>query len=82
MNPIEFPEQTKVLNKPDSMTDAECSSMAVHCDGKTCISCWKGGLWDRVKFLFTGKMWLYVLSGQTQPPVCITPHYPFVKNKE
>ncbi len=26
MNPVEFPERTHILNKPDNMTDAECNS--------------------------------------------------------
>lgn len=26
MNPVEFPERTHILNKPDNMTDEECNS--------------------------------------------------------
>ena len=64
------------------MTDEECSSLPVCTDGHQCVSCWKSGLWGRIKFLFRGKIWLSVLSGETQPPVWVTPHDPFTKNKE
>ncbi len=78
MKPIEFPEQTKVLGKPASMTDEECGSMAVWTDGKQCISCWVGSWRERLKFLFTGKMWLSVITGTSiQPPVWVKPFYPF-----
>lgn len=52
------------------MTDEECSSLNIFQtpDG-ACISCWTAPFWQRVKFLFHGKIWLGVLSGQTQPPV-------------
>lgn len=32
------------------------------------ISCWKGSLWERVKFLFTGKLWLAVISNNQPMP--------------
>ncbi len=82
MKPIEFPEQTKVLQKPESMTDEECQPMAVWTDGQQCISCWKAGFMDRLRFLFTGKMWLSVFSGATQPPVWVSPRYPFIKRND
>lgn len=81
MKPIEFKEQTKVLSKPKSMTDEECSSMAIWNDGEKCISCWKASLKERIRFLFTGKMWLWVLSGVTQPPVLVDVQNPFIKGK-
>lgn len=70
MKPIYFPEATVELKKPASMTDEECGSLHIHraIDG-TCISCWTVPFWQRLKFLFHGKVWLGVLSGSTQPPV-------------
>jgi len=81
MKPISFPEQTQVLKKPSSMTDEECTPLPVYNDGKNSISCWRGGFRDRLRFLFTGKMWLWVISGSSQPPVLVTPDYPFPKGK-
>lgn len=82
MKPIDFKESNKVLLKPSNMTDEECSSLPVYTDGKQCISLWKIGILKRIKLLFTGKVWLSVLSGMTQPPVWVSPDYPFIKNKE
>jgi len=70
MKPINFKEATTELEKPESMTDEECSSLFIHqTEAGTCISCWTVSFWQRVKFLFHGKIWLGVLSGHTQPPV-------------
>ena len=71
MEPIEFKEQTKVLSKPENMTDDECSSLAIWNDGQACISCWKPSIRERLSILFFGKVWLWVYSGATQPPVAI-----------
>lgn len=79
MYPIEFKESNRTLTKPEGMTDEECKELPVHNDGKESISCWKGTLLDRVRFLVTGKMWLIVLSGRTQPPVALRTDYPFIK---
>ena len=69
MKPISFKEQNKILTKPSSMTDDECQSMPVFTDGVNCISCWKLNLKDRLKALIFGKVWIYVWSGKTQPPI-------------
>lgn len=69
MKPHHFKESNKVLGKPESMTDEECSSLHVLNENNQCISKWKAPFWDRVKFLFHGTVWLGILSGSTQPPV-------------
>lgn len=70
MKPVKFKEATIELQKPLSMTDEECNSLWVHrSENGECISLWAVPFWQRVKFLFHGKLWLGVLSGQTQPPV-------------
>lgn len=80
MKPVEFAEQTKVLRRPPSMTDAECGPLPVwNGDGRQCISCWRGGLKERLVFLFTGRMYCGIVSGETQPPVWVSPISPFVK---
>jgi hypothetical protein len=79
MKPINFPQSTKVLQKPSDMTDEECLPLPVWCDGKQCISCWKPTLIERLKVLFTGKVWIGILSGNTQPPVFVSGENVFVK---
>ena len=69
LSPTKFPEANKNLLKPSSMTDEECSALWVYTDGRQCISCWRLTLRQRLKALLHGKVWLSVLSGQTQPPV-------------
>lgn len=71
MKPIEFKEQTKVLSRPASMTDRECAFLPVYTDGKICLSCWKMSLWERLKALIFGKVWVWVHSGGTQPPIAL-----------
>lgn len=72
MKPIKFKEATIELKKPSSMTEEQCGSLHIYqnTDG-SCISCWTTSFWNRFKFLFHGKIWLGVVSGQTQPPVWI-----------
>lgn len=72
MKPVDFKESTKVLTKPSQMSDSECGSLPVWSDTKQCISCWKMSFWERMACLFTGKVWLSVLSGTTQPPVAVS----------
>ena len=69
MKPVKFKEVNKNLLKPNSMTDEECSSLWVYSDGQQCVSCWKLGWKERLTALFFGKVWLGILSGNTQPPV-------------
>lgn len=69
MKPIDFPQSTKVLQKPGTMTDEECASLHVWSDGKQCVSKWHLSIWERIKVLFGQDIWLGVMSGKTQPPV-------------
>lgn len=71
MKPINFPQSTKVLQRPSTMPESECQSLHVWCDGTQCVSCWKPSIKERLNILFGGKVWLGVLSGKTQPPVFV-----------
>lgn len=77
MKPIDFKESTKVLQKPSTMTESECNSLHVWCDGGQCVSCWKPTFKERLNILFGGKVWLGVLSGKTQPPVFVAGEHVF-----
>ena len=79
MKPINFKEATKVLQRPSTMTDAECASLHVWSDGKQCVSCWKPSVGERVRILFGGKVYLGVKGGGTQPPVFVTAESPFFR---
>ena len=79
MKPIDFPQSTKVLQRPSTMTDKECASLHVWSDGNQCVSCWKPTFKERLNILFGGKVWLGVLSGKTQPPVFVSGKQIFYK---
>lgn len=80
MKPVEFPEQTIVLTRPESMTEEECSSLPVFRDGVHCISCWQLSDDEIVELIKNdGKIFLGIFSGMTQPPVFLTVQSPFVK---
>ena len=38
-------------------------------DGEQCLSCWKMSLSERFSALIFGRVWISVLTGQTQPPI-------------
>lgn len=82
MKPVDFKESNIPLAKPSNTTDEQCGSLNVYTDGEYCISCWKPTLKERIKILFNGKIWLWVWSGKTQPPVCVDAKKPFKKTKK
>lgn len=77
MNPIPFKGQSAVLQKPSNMTDEQCESLPILRLDNTCISCWRLTWRERLKSFFTGRVWLGILSGQTQPPVYVAVDRPF-----
>jgi len=71
MRPIDFPQANKNLLKPQGWTDEQCGSLPIFSNGQQCISCWQPTWKERLAILLFGKVWLYVWSGQTQPPVAL-----------
>lgn len=71
MKPISFPEANKNLLKPKGWTDEQCGSLPVRTDGQRCISCWKMDWGERLRALLFGRVWVFVHSGQTQPPISL-----------
>ena len=74
MIPIAFPGHTKVLGAPVGWDEAKhgpCGGLPVHTDGTTCVSEWRATWRERLHFLLSGRMRLYVVSGSTQPPVML-----------
>lgn len=79
MKPIDFPQSTKVLQRPSTMAESECQSLHVWNDGNQCVSCWKPTVSERIHIAFGGNVWLGVMSGKTQPPVFVSGEKVFVK---
>lgn len=83
MEPNLFPQANKNLLKPEGWMDEECVNLPVFTDGQQCISLWKMSWRERFSALFFGKIWLFVHSGETQPPVLLmAAREIFVEKKE
>ena len=76
MRPIKFKEVNKELLKPAGMATS-CGTLPVYNNGEVCISLWKASFRERIGILITGKLWLQVRSGNTQPPVSMGAEKPF-----
>ena len=73
MKPVSFEEVNLTLTKPEGLTDEECGSLPIcQTDDGRCVSCWELDAEERAKLLTTGRVYLSVWSGETQPPVCLT----------
>lgn len=79
MEPVTFPEVNRTLVRPAAMAETECGSLPVYADGHQTISCWRLTWGDRLRLLRTGRLWLGVLGGVTQPPVWMSSVVPFVR---
>jgi len=71
MKPIKFREFNKELQKPVGVADGECGALPIYGDGMKCISCWQPSFRERLSILLFGRVWLWVFSGETQPPVAL-----------
>ncbi len=73
MQPINFVGVNKVLSKPRSMTDGQCGSLPVYSNGQMCVSCWELNDQEIEAVVKTRILYIGVFSGQTQPPILVTP---------
>jgi hypothetical protein len=82
VTPTTFPEANRTLTKPEGWTDEQCGELPTFSDGESCISCWSLSWRERLVLLFTGRIWLWVWSGRTQPPVALSADPPFAPREE
>ncbi len=76
MRPVDFEQSNRTLNPPEGI-DYECDSIRIWSDNKQCVSCWTGTWFERLSFLFSGKIWIRVASGSSQPPMALATFPPF-----
>lgn len=69
MKPVNFSTANKLLTRPLNMARKDCGNLCVYNSNNVNASCWKLSIMDRLNALIFGKVWLYVRSGNTQPPV-------------
>ena len=70
MKTVDFMGANKTLGAPAGM-EADCDPLPVHCDGVRCVSCWEPTPEERAAIAAGQPIYLYVFSGQTQPPVAL-----------
>lgn len=68
MKPEDFRQSNCNLTAPAGM-EKTCGVLPVFRDGQHVISCWRLSWRERLKLLVTGRLWLWVVSARTQPPV-------------
>ena len=69
MKPVNFKYANTVLEKPETWTDEQCGPLPIFRDDAQCISLWSMSLRERLSALFFGRVWVFVYSGLTQPPI-------------
>jgi hypothetical protein len=78
MTPVPFAEANRTLTRPGNMSADECSSLPIHNDGRTCISCWQMSPEELVlAHLNGGRVYMGIMSGTTQPPAFLSVVPPF-----
>jgi hypothetical protein len=75
MTPSDFPQANRTLGAPQGMTN--CSALRVFTDGEHCISAWRPSWRERLAVLCGRPVWLWVVSGETQPPVMVETQPPW-----
>lgn len=75
MKPINFKYSNKILtpSSKEYSTDVNSvSNLHIFTNGEQCVSCWKMSFIERIKAMIFGKVWIAILSGETQPPIFCT----------
>lgn len=70
MKPTAFDGSNRVLGPPAGR-EAEVASLPVFSNGHVCVSCWELTEAERAEIFATGRIWLFVWAGHTQPPVSL-----------
>lgn len=76
MYPVPFPQQNITYNPPQGMED-KCDALPAWKGEGQIISCWHLSFWERLRLLFTGRLWFSVI-GNGQPPVWFGVRNPFI----
>lgn len=75
MQPIDFRERNRILHAPPGMEET-CIPLPVYSNGEYTLSVWQFSPAEIGEFNRTGKLFLAVYFGDTQPPVWLTPFKP------
>lgn len=73
MKPVDFPA---ALGKLVPEEGAQGPDLPVWWNETRIVCCWQASWLGRLRFLFTGKIWMSFIGEDTQ----VQPHYPTTKN--
>jgi hypothetical protein len=77
MKPVAFPEQNCVFAENQDEYMSLPSFSDPNDEQGTVISCWKFTCWERLKLLFTGRLWVLSLTfGAPLQPIAFDIDYP------
>lgn len=74
MKPVAFRYANKTLQPgggeySENVTGVD--PLPIWTDGEQCVSCWRMSLRERLAALIFGRVWVSLLSGSTQPALCV-----------
>lgn len=73
MQPVSFNNVNKILTGSGLGPEGnKIENLPIWTDNKVCVSCWKLTWKERVRLLWRGRVWVAVLSGDSQPPLALT----------
>ena len=68
---VEFSGANRRLLAPEGMDDLSCRTLPIFSNGRSCVSCWELSEDEVAEVVQTKRIFLSVMSGQTQPPVYV-----------
>ena len=77
MRPVPFREQNTTFLPPVGMED-KCERLPAFVGEGQVISCWRLTILERLRLLFTGRLWFSVI-GDDQPPIWLGTRCPFIR---
>jgi hypothetical protein len=69
--PVEFKGANRVLTAPKGRDSLSCSDLHVYNNGHSSTSCWKLSQEEIEEIVKTGKIYVTVWFGMSQPPVYV-----------
>lgn len=84
MKPIPFRHANRLLQWSGASYSENVTGvdpLPIWTDGEQCVSCWRMSWRERLSALIFGRVWLALLSGETQPPVWLGAQRTYLKER-
>lgn len=66
---VKFQGVNRLLGPPEGVSEEQCATLPVFSNGAVCVSSWELSPEEMLQVVRTGRVWLGVWSGRTQPAV-------------